>query len=138
MQKNGKLIRYVIIAFGLFVTMFSYYVWQIAKTPNYEVDEKKGFALLIPKGATYETVWDSLNAHKIVKDRLSFQFLAKLKGILLNQAKVSASISPLNRFIPLSRPPSLENSKLLKSQFCTCLPFPFTEPEPFSYFILRL
>ena len=78
MQKNGKLIRYVIIAFGLFVTMFSYYVWQIAKTPNYEVDEKKGFALLIPKGATYETVWDSLNAHKIVKDRLSFQFLAKL------------------------------------------------------------
>lgn len=78
MQKNNKLIRYLIITVALFAAMFSYYVWQIAKTPNYQVDEKKGFALLIPKGATFQTVWDSLNAHKIVRDELSFKFLAKL------------------------------------------------------------
>ncbi len=78
MQKNSKLIRYVFIAFMLFTTMFSYYIWQITKTPNYQVDEKKGFALLIPKGANFETVWDSLKTNKIVKDELSFKFLAKL------------------------------------------------------------
>jgi UPF0755 protein len=78
MQKNTKLLRYVFITFALFATMFSYYIWQITKTPNYDVDEKKGFALLIPKGATFETVWDSLNTHKIVRDELSFKFLAKM------------------------------------------------------------
>ncbi|MEA5429034.1 MULTISPECIES: endolytic transglycosylase MltG [Arcicella] len=78
MQQNNKLLRYFFLAFALFATMFSYYIWQITKTPNYEVDEKKGFALLIPKGATFETVWDSLSKHKIVKDELSFKFLAKL------------------------------------------------------------
>jgi UPF0755 protein len=78
MQKNTKLLRYVFITFALFATMFSYYIWQITKTPNYDVDEKKGFALLIPKGANFETVWDSLQAHKIVRDELSFKFLAKM------------------------------------------------------------
>ena len=78
MQKNTKLLRYVFITFALFATMFSYYIWQITKTPNYQVDEKKGFALLIPKGANFETVWDSLSRNKIVKDELSFKFLAKL------------------------------------------------------------
>jgi UPF0755 protein len=78
MQKNTKLIRIVFIVFALFATMFSYYIWQIAKTPNYQVDEQKGFALLIPKGGNFETVWDSLSTNKIVRDELSFKFLAKL------------------------------------------------------------
>lgn len=78
MQKNTKLIRIVFIVFALFTTMFSYYIWQITKTPNYKVDEKKGFALLIPKGANFDTVWDSLRVNKIVRDELSFKFLAKL------------------------------------------------------------
>lgn len=33
---------------------------------------------MIPKGATFDTVWDSLRVHKVVKDELSFKFLAKL------------------------------------------------------------
>ncbi len=78
MQKNTNLIRIVFIVFALFTTMFSYYIWQITKTPNYQVDEKKGFALLIPKGANFDTVWDSLRVNKIVRDELSFKFLAKL------------------------------------------------------------
>ena len=78
MQKNTNLIRIVFIVFALFTTMFSYYIWQITKTPNYKVDEKKGFALLIPKGANFDTVWDSLRVNKIVRDELSFKFLAKL------------------------------------------------------------
>jgi UPF0755 protein len=78
MQKNTKLLRYVFITFALFATMFSYYIWQITKTPNYDVDEKKGFALLIPKGANFDVVWDSLKAHKVVRDELSFKFLAKM------------------------------------------------------------
>ncbi|MFC0183217.1 UPF0755 protein [Pseudarcicella hirudinis] len=78
MQKSSKLFRYLILAFSLFAAMFSYYIWQVAKTPNFKTDEKTGYYLLIPSGATFETVWDSLSKKKIVKDELSFKFLVKL------------------------------------------------------------
>ncbi len=78
MQKNNTLLRYLVLVVALFASMFSFYVWQIFKTPNYKVDENKGFALLIPKGATFQTVWDSLQAHKVVVDEQSFKFLSKL------------------------------------------------------------
>jgi UPF0755 protein len=76
MVKN-KLVRYLILAVSFFAAMFSYYIWQVAKTPNFKVDKEKSFYLLIPEGANFETVWDSLSTNKIVEDELSFKFLAK-------------------------------------------------------------
>lgn len=58
--------------------MFSYYVWQVFKTPNFNVEANKPFELFIPQKATYETVLDTLKKHDIVRDQLSFRFLAKV------------------------------------------------------------
>jgi UPF0755 protein len=74
---SNKKFKIFILVFSLLAAMFSYYAWQIFKTPNFEV-EKKPFALLIPKGSTYESVLDTLEKHKLIRDELSFRFLAKV------------------------------------------------------------
>lgn len=74
---SNKKFKIFILVFSLLAAMFSYYAWQIFKTPNFEV-KKKPFALLIPKGSTYESVLDTLEKHKLIRDELSFRFLAKV------------------------------------------------------------
>lgn len=74
---SNKKFKIFILVFSLLAAMFSYYAWQIFKTPNFEV-EKKPFALLIPKGSTFESVLDTLEKHKLIRDELSFRFLAKV------------------------------------------------------------
>ena len=76
MSPNIKIALFVIISV-LFVT-FSFYGWQITQTPNFQQDKDKDFALLIPEGATYATVMDTLKANKVLNDPMSFRFLAKL------------------------------------------------------------
>lgn len=55
----------------------SFYFYQVAKAPNLQVDKQETY-LLIPTGATYRTVIDSLKKNDILHDELSFSFLAKL------------------------------------------------------------
>ena len=74
---SNKRLKIFLLVFSLLMAMFSYYAWQIFKTPNFDVD-KKPFALLIPKGSTYETVLDTLEKNKLIRDELSFRFLAKV------------------------------------------------------------
>lgn len=76
MSQNVKIGLFIIISV-LFVT-FTFYGWQITQTPNFQQDKDKDFALLIPEGATYETVLDTLKQNKVVNDQISFRFLAKL------------------------------------------------------------
>jgi UPF0755 protein len=78
MQRN-KILKIAILLVGFLAASFSYYVWQILKTPNLQADKEKSFVLLIPKGATFETVWDSLQKNDVVKDEMSFKFIAKFK-----------------------------------------------------------
>lgn len=73
------------VQIGLFLTVsillttFSFYFWQVFKSPNLQVkDNDKTFALLIPKGATFDSVMDTLKTHKVINDETSFRFLAKL------------------------------------------------------------
>ncbi|RXK52166.1 endolytic transglycosylase MltG [Aquirufa rosea] len=75
---DNKKIKIAILVFSLLAAMFSYYVWQVFKTPNFDVKAEKPFVLLIPKGANFQTVLDTLNKHQLVRDQLSFRFLAKL------------------------------------------------------------
>jgi UPF0755 protein len=77
MSKKGKLIRIIILLVGFLVAAFSYYVYQIMYTANIQVDKDKNYVLLIPKNATFQSVWDSLKQNQVVKDELSFRFLAK-------------------------------------------------------------
>ena len=76
MSRNFKVGLFVTLA--ILTTTFTFYFWQIFKTPNLQVDKQTSFALLIPEGATYKSVLDTLNKHEVINDHISFQFLAKL------------------------------------------------------------
>jgi UPF0755 protein len=79
MLKGDLFKRMLFWVAGLFFVCFSFYVWQIFKTPNFKTATKDGFYLYIPsESANYETVLDSLKKYEIVKDEMSFRFLAKL------------------------------------------------------------
>jgi UPF0755 protein len=75
---SNKKIKIFILLFSLVSAMFSYYVWQIFKTPNFRVEDNKPFELFIPAQANYESVLDTLKKHDLVRDQLSFRFLAKV------------------------------------------------------------
>jgi UPF0755 protein len=75
MSRNFKVGLFVTIA--ILTTTFTFYFWQIFKTPNIQADKQESFALLIPEGAVYKTVLDSLNKHEVITDQISFRFLAK-------------------------------------------------------------
>lgn len=66
------------ITLAVITTTFTFYFWQIFKTPNLLLEKEKSFALHIPNGATYQTVLDTLKKNEIVNDQVSFQFLAKM------------------------------------------------------------
>ena len=76
MSRNFKIGAFVTIA--MLTTTFTFYFWQIFRTPNIQLDKQTSFALLIPEGATYKTVLDTLNKHDVINDHISFQFLAKM------------------------------------------------------------
>ncbi len=77
MSRNLKIGLFLTVS--ILLTTFSFYFWQILKSPNLLVqDNDKPFALLIPRGSTFESVVDTLETHKVVNDKMSFRFLAKL------------------------------------------------------------
>lgn len=77
MSRNLKIGLFLTIS--ILLTTFSFYFWQIIKSPNLQVRENdKTFALLIPRGATFESVMDTLKTRGVLNDELSFRFLAKL------------------------------------------------------------
>jgi UPF0755 protein len=75
MSRNFKIGAFLTIA--VLTTTFTFYFWQLFKTPNLQTESKENFALLIPKGATYQSVLDTLNKHNVIRDQISFRFLAK-------------------------------------------------------------
>ncbi len=77
MSQNLKIGLFLTVS--ILLTTFSFYFWQIYRSPNLLVqDNDKPFALLIPRGATFESVMDTLKKHDVVNDETSFRFLAKL------------------------------------------------------------
>ena len=77
MSQNLKIALFLTVSI-LFAT-FSFYFWQVFKSPNLLVqDGDKPFALLIPRGATFESVMDTLKTNKVINDETSFRFLAKI------------------------------------------------------------
>ncbi|WP_375444356.1 endolytic transglycosylase MltG [uncultured Fibrella sp.] len=78
MSRNAKIGLY--IAFTVLFVSFTFYAWQLAKTPNINAhtDDAKPFSLYIPKGATFESVIDSMQAHKVLENEMTFRFVSKL------------------------------------------------------------
>ncbi|TAF64489.1 MAG: endolytic transglycosylase MltG [Cytophagales bacterium] len=67
----------IAVAFFTFSTAALVYIYQILYTANFQVGKKEMY-LYIPQNATFQTLLDSLEKHKIVHEKLSFAFLAKL------------------------------------------------------------
>ncbi|GAB3699946.1 endolytic transglycosylase MltG [Spirosoma flavus] len=77
MSRNFKIGLFLTVS--ILLTTFSFYFWQVFRSPNLLVkDNDKTFALLIPRGATFESVMDTLKLHKVINDETSFRFLAKM------------------------------------------------------------
>ncbi|RDB04476.1 endolytic transglycosylase MltG [Runella aurantiaca] len=76
MSRNLKIGIFITVA--VVFTTFTFYFWQMAQTPNFQVSKDKDFALLIPTGATYQSVLDTLKKNEVVNDEISFRFMAKL------------------------------------------------------------
>jgi UPF0755 protein len=72
-QKKGA----VILGLGLVFVFVSFYAYQMLFTDNLLVD-KEDKALLIPTGAKFKQVVDSLEQGDYLHDRLSFMFLSRL------------------------------------------------------------
>lgn len=77
MLKNPKFLAVALVIISVLAATLSFYFWQVAKSPNLNVEGQKTFVLYVPEGATYQTVLDSLDAHKIINDKVAFGFLAK-------------------------------------------------------------
>ncbi|WP_082780272.1 endolytic transglycosylase MltG [Rufibacter sp. DG15C] len=75
-KKTSKWTYALVLIMFLFVC-FSYYAYQIVYTPNVE-NKGEPVYVLIPKGATYEQVMDSIDSKKVIIDKLSLRFMAKL------------------------------------------------------------
>lgn len=81
MKKSSFRLRVVIAICGLLFVSFSFYVYQILFTPNFLIDKgDKATDLLIPQGATIQTVKDSLIKKELLHDQKSFFFLTRLMG----------------------------------------------------------
>jgi UPF0755 protein len=76
MSQNVKIGLF--IAVSVITVTFSFYFWQIFRTPNLNLKGDKPFTLLVPKGATFDAVLDSLKQNKMLNDEQSFRFLSKL------------------------------------------------------------
>lgn len=92
--KNKRWILIAISAFSMLVTSFSYYVYQMVYTDNVLVGAEEPVYLKIPRGATFESVSDSLFQNQWVNDMVSFSFLAKLMDYQENVRPGRYEISP--------------------------------------------
>ena len=105
-MRNRKILAVFIVVFTVLLTTFSFYGYQILKSPNILVD-KSSQVFIIPKGATFNSVRDSLYQNDIVQDVLSFSFLSKLMDY-------DVSVKP-GRYVLQPNMSNVEAIRLLRS-----------------------
>ncbi len=76
-MKKRKIFAVFLVVFTVLLTTFSFYGYQIVRSPNILVD-KNDRILLIPEGADFSSVRDTLYKYDYVQDIVSFSFIAKL------------------------------------------------------------
>jgi UPF0755 protein len=77
-RKKYRLRQFIVLAMLLFVC-FSYYIYQILFTANFQWQKEDGY-LYIRKGADFKEVLDSLKKNEMLQDVKSFAFIAKVAG----------------------------------------------------------
>lgn len=81
MFKNKKVLAYLLVAVSTIAATLAFYFWQVAYSPNLNVDGKQKFVLYVPKNSTYESLMDTLHKHKIINDEMAFGFMTKRMGL---------------------------------------------------------
>jgi UPF0755 protein len=81
MFKNKKFVAYLLVIVSTLAATLAFYFWQVAYSPNLNVDGKEKFVLYVPKNSTYESLMDTLHQHKIITDEVAFGFMTKRMGI---------------------------------------------------------
>ncbi len=81
MFKNRKVLAYLLVAVSTIAATLAFYFWQVAYSPNLNVDGKQKFVLYVPKNSTYESLLDTLRTHKVITDEVAFGFMTKRMGL---------------------------------------------------------
>ncbi len=76
MNRKRKILILGIVIFSVLLSTFSFYIYQVLKTPNILVEQDDQYFHIYP-GSSYQQVIDSLLAHNLVNDPVSFGLLAK-------------------------------------------------------------
>jgi len=71
------------VVFAGLMSTFSLYIYQVIKTPNLQVG-KMAVSFIIPEGANFRSVQDTLYKYNIVQDMVSFSLIAKLLSYQTN------------------------------------------------------
>lgn len=77
MFKNKKVLAYLLVIVSSLAATMAFYFWQVAYSPNLNVEGKEKFILYVPKNATYKSLMDTLHKHKIINDEVAFGFMTK-------------------------------------------------------------
>ena len=78
-MKGRKILILIIVIFSVLLSSFSFYIYQIIKTPNILVQQDDTFLHIYP-GTTFKQLQDTLHFNGMVNDLISFSMLAKYKG----------------------------------------------------------
>ena len=105
-MKGRKVLILLIVIFSVLLSSFSFYVYQILKSPNILVQKEDTFLHIYP-GTTFEQLQDSLHHYEMVHDLVSFSMLAKYKGY-------AEAIKP-GRYLLKSNMSNVEAINLLRS-----------------------
>jgi len=76
-MKNRRRAVILMVVFAGLSSTFSFYLYQIIMSPNLQV-AKSSIEILLPNGANFRSVQDTLYKYRVVQDMVSFSFLAKL------------------------------------------------------------
>ncbi|HSI91073.1 MAG TPA: endolytic transglycosylase MltG, partial [Adhaeribacter sp.] len=68
---------YILVVLLFLFVGFSYYAYQLVYTPNVDTKGQTTY-VRIKQGQSYEAVMDSIEAKKVIIDKLAFRFMAKL------------------------------------------------------------
>jgi UPF0755 protein len=77
MFKNKKVLAYLLVIVSSLAATMAFYFWQVAYSPNLNVEGKEKFVLYVPKNSSYESLMDTLHKHKIINDEVAFGFMTK-------------------------------------------------------------
>ena len=74
---SNKLLKKIVIVFGFFFVVFSFYGYQTLFTSNFQID-KEDRVITIPPGTSFKDLREYLYSEKVLHEMISFAFVSKI------------------------------------------------------------